>query len=93
MLDVGRSTIFPVTHTKGATATVNLTNVRAKRGTNTGCERSVGCAAGLIVNLLVVAARKRENPALNVVASRIVWPSDDSLPPELSLRPNRVSLR
>ena len=70
MLDVGRSTIFPVTHTKGATATVNLTNARAKRGTNTGCERSVGCAAGLIVNLLVVAARERENPALSVAAPR-----------------------
>ena len=70
MLDVGRSTIFPVTHTKGATATVNLTTVRAKRGTNTDCEQLVGCAAGLIVNLLVVAARKRENPAINAVASR-----------------------
>ena len=27
---------------KGATATVNLTNVRAKRGANTTCERLVG---------------------------------------------------
>ena len=33
-------------------------------------EVGVGTTTGLIVNLLVVTTHKRENPALNVVASR-----------------------